>query len=197
MVYDWKRYWVPRDGGFSFDSDGFLLPPPKDSDDFVWWKTDVTAFEDILTKPCLVLLGEPGIGKSFAIRDDKRSGSFDSVKVIIELKGCWHPKVKTAMGHQLVDRYLADNECRYGLYVVGWFPLESWNKDDSRRKRVPFKKRNDLESYLAKQAESVSSELIIRAIVLDFSIRTSKNPARQRAAQKKKSSQNRSLPKKR
>src|SRR6185503_10822236 len=68
-IYNWKRYWVPRDGGFSFDSDGFLLPPAKDTDGFVWWKTDVTGFEELLAKPCLVLLGEPGIGKSFAIQD--------------------------------------------------------------------------------------------------------------------------------
>ena len=68
-TYNWKRYWVPRDGGFSFDSDGFLNPPSKDAQGFAFWKTDIIAFEELLTKPCLVLLGEPGIGKSHAIRD--------------------------------------------------------------------------------------------------------------------------------
>src|SRR5947208_1494284 len=67
-TYNWKRYWVPRDGGFSFDSQGFLLPPAREAEWAKYWKTDVVGFEEVLSKPCLVLLGEPGIGKSFAIR---------------------------------------------------------------------------------------------------------------------------------
>ena len=66
-VYNWERYWVSREGAFSFDYDGFLLPP---SDDTRWrstQRTGVLKFEDIAPKPCLVLLGEPGIGKTFAV----------------------------------------------------------------------------------------------------------------------------------
>lgn len=128
-----------------------------------------------------------------AVTRDRRSGVFESVKAIIEVKGCWHPEVKTAMQNQLVERYLADNECQHGLYLVAWFPLESWNRSDYRRKQVPFKKRNDLESYLAKQAESLSSGLTLRAEVLDFSIQTPKNLLRGRRTAKKKSALNRSL----
>ena len=32
-AYNWKRYWSPREGGFSFDSQGFLLPPAADAAD--------------------------------------------------------------------------------------------------------------------------------------------------------------------
>jgi hypothetical protein len=71
-IYKWQRCWVPRDGGFSFDSDGFLQPPADQAAEFVWWKTDVTCFDQIADKPCLILLGEPGIGKSFGIHDAVR-----------------------------------------------------------------------------------------------------------------------------
>src|SRR6266567_2511631 len=72
VVYDWRRYWVPSDGAFSFDSDGFLLPPANDSDRLFWPKTDVVGFDALIAKPCLVLLGEPGIGKTFAQREGAR-----------------------------------------------------------------------------------------------------------------------------
>ncbi len=67
-AYNWKRYWIPRDGGFSFDSQGFLLPPASDAEWAKYWKTDAIGFEALLKNPCLVFLGEPGIGKSHAIR---------------------------------------------------------------------------------------------------------------------------------
>jgi hypothetical protein len=69
--YNWKRNWVPRDGEFSFDSQGFLLSPARESEWAKCWKTDVLGFNELLDKRCLVLLGEPGIGKSHAIRDAK------------------------------------------------------------------------------------------------------------------------------
>src|SRR5207249_6710761 len=72
VVYDWKRYWVPRDGAFSYDSDGFLLPPANDSDRLFWPKTEVVGFDALIAKPCLVFLGEPGIGKTFAQREGAR-----------------------------------------------------------------------------------------------------------------------------
>jgi hypothetical protein len=58
---------VSREGAFSFDYDGFLVEPP---DDIRWRSTSragALKFEDIHSKPCLVLLGEPGIGKTFAV----------------------------------------------------------------------------------------------------------------------------------
>src|ERR1039458_5430425 len=64
--YDWKRYWVPRDGSFAFDFEGFLAPPSNDGG-WSWQKTDVVGFHELAAKPCLVLLGEPGIGKSIAL----------------------------------------------------------------------------------------------------------------------------------
>ena len=47
-------------------------------------------------------------------------GDLEILTAIIEVKGCWHPEVATAMQTQLVDRYLRENRCQTGLYLVGW-----------------------------------------------------------------------------
>ena len=67
-TYNWKRYWIPRDGRLNFDSQGFLVPPAADADWAKHWPAGTVGFEELLKCPCLVLLGEPGIGKSTAIR---------------------------------------------------------------------------------------------------------------------------------
>ena len=71
-LYTWNRYWVPRDGAFAFDDEGFLLPPYKDPHWRKLQRTDIVTFPEIEANPCLVLLGEPGIGKTFAL-DGQRS----------------------------------------------------------------------------------------------------------------------------
>ena len=45
---------------------GFLLDP--ESEYATYYTTDVVSFEAIANIPCLVLLGEPGIGKSTTLR---------------------------------------------------------------------------------------------------------------------------------
>jgi hypothetical protein len=98
---------------------------------------------------------------------------FGNVKVIIEVKGCWHPKLKSAMQHQLAERYLADNDCHNGLYLVGWFPFGSWSKRNKRGKKAHFPDRKALEAYLTNQAKALSKPgQTIRSAVIDFSMRT-------------------------
>src|SRR5215475_2417415 len=70
-IYDWNRYWIPRDGAFSFDDEGFLFSPLQESALWRLQRTDAVEFGAIDTKPCLVLLGEPGIGKTFALEREK------------------------------------------------------------------------------------------------------------------------------
>jgi pimeloyl-ACP methyl ester carboxylesterase len=67
-VYPWKRFWYPREGQASLADDGFLLDP--DSEAAKYHPTDVVAFEAISDTPCLILLGEPGIGKSIALKNE-------------------------------------------------------------------------------------------------------------------------------
>ena len=96
----------------------------------------------------------------------------DSVSAIIEVKGCWHRRISGAMKTQLVDRYLKNNQCRHGLYVVGWFDQESWDKRDARRRQVPRCSKNQAEKRLALQASKLSrGDSLIRSYILDVSLR--------------------------
>ena len=64
-IYNWKRYWCRREGQFWLVDDGFLVDPTSEAARY--YKSDVVDFEAIASKPCLVFLGEPGIGKSTAL----------------------------------------------------------------------------------------------------------------------------------
>src|ERR1035441_2841289 len=87
-LYDWKRYWVPRDGSFAFDFEGFLAAPSSDGG-WSWHKTDVVGFDELAAKPCLVLLGEPGIGKSIALGNARKHviGTRPSARVLFRNLG--------------------------------------------------------------------------------------------------------------
>jgi hypothetical protein len=64
--FDWKRFWCPRDKGFDLSDRGFLADP-----DGPWGKyqnVDLVAFERLAELPCAVMLGEPGIGKSWTLK---------------------------------------------------------------------------------------------------------------------------------
>ncbi|MCI0615497.1 hypothetical protein L0244_21110 [bacterium] len=60
--YNWKRFWVARSGNINLSDGGYLWNP--DSDFGRIYNPDALSFEAIAKVPCLVLLGEPGIGKS-------------------------------------------------------------------------------------------------------------------------------------
>lgn len=64
--YEWGRYWSDPDELTALLDDGFLFPPDPErglcSDDLKLWR-----FEEISAYRCLILVGEPGTGKSDAI----------------------------------------------------------------------------------------------------------------------------------
>ena len=63
--YPWKRFWVRRDGMFRMSPDGYLLDPEGEHGKIA--NPDVASYEIIADRPCLALLGEPGIGKTDAL----------------------------------------------------------------------------------------------------------------------------------
>jgi len=66
VVYEWKRFWCPREGNIVLTATGYLEDP-----DTPWGhiqNPDVVSFDAISDVPCLVLLGEPGMGKTHAMR---------------------------------------------------------------------------------------------------------------------------------
>jgi predicted NACHT family NTPase len=98
--------------------------------------------------------------------------TYDSITVIIEVKGCWHPEVKTAMESQLVSRYLADSTCKYGLYLIGWFDCQQWDSQDSRKSKTSKMTIDEAKTQFDRQAETLSSSgNAVRAYVMNTALR--------------------------
>jgi hypothetical protein len=67
----WQRFWCPREGVIQLGSDGFLVDPQSD-----WGhlrNPDVQPVDFLTEIPCLVLLGEPGIGKSTTLQAERQT----------------------------------------------------------------------------------------------------------------------------
>jgi len=63
--YGWKRFWCPRGGTFSLSDGGYLIDP--DSEYGRLLHPGAVSFSKMQGSPCLMLLGEPGIGKTTAM----------------------------------------------------------------------------------------------------------------------------------
>ncbi len=65
--YPWTRYWVPRDKGYT--PDGSYLADPES--EYAWADANqAVSLASLRNKPVLVLLGEAGMGKSRALRQE-------------------------------------------------------------------------------------------------------------------------------
>lgn len=99
------------------------------------------------------------------------------IRAIIEVKGCWHREVLTAMETQLRDRYLRDNDCSHGLYVVGWFLCPQWDSDraDGRRadaRRLMPMRIAEARATFEAQARDLSTDgVTLAAAVINTSLR--------------------------
>ncbi len=60
--YQWRRYWTPPEGRISLFDDGFLDDPAEKFGKYM--NPDLVSLDTPDYTGCLVLLGEPGIGKS-------------------------------------------------------------------------------------------------------------------------------------
>ena len=77
MAYDWQRRWIPIDIG---SSDGTDETARARAAKAIWElrnTPDGVLFDEIRHVPCLILLGEPGMGKSrFVEREEQRLSSY-------------------------------------------------------------------------------------------------------------------------
>lgn len=110
---------------------------------------------------------------------EERGERRDQITVIVEVKGCWHDEVKTAMQTQLVDRYLRDHACRHGIYLVGWFLCNQWAEEGRKTEcRRAASSMEGLEQILKSQAAGLSGkDLHIEAFVLNVTLRPRHNAA--------------------
>lgn len=101
------------------------------------------------------------------------NGTFgQSIAVIIEVKGCWHKDLKTAMASQLKDRYMAENNIYHSIYLVGWFLCDSWEATDLKsRWNSGAKDFEELQNHLSNQATELSIDgFEIRPYILDITL---------------------------
>ena len=64
-IFEWKRFWCARGETIDLSDRGFLSDP-----DYKWGKyynPNLVTFEHLAEMPCVALLGEPGIGKSWTL----------------------------------------------------------------------------------------------------------------------------------
>ena len=69
MKHSWTRYWVPYGETIQLDSSGFPVDPEDENARF--YDLDARRLTDLDSIPVLVLLGEPGMGKSTVLEEEK------------------------------------------------------------------------------------------------------------------------------
>ena len=62
-----------------------------------------------------------------AVGNTPANQSNSPITVVVEVKGCWNPDVKTAIETQLVKGYLEKNGLTHGVYLVGWYLCARWD----------------------------------------------------------------------
>ncbi len=100
-----------------------------------------------------------------------QGNSVRPLEIVIEVKGCWHPKMKTAIRAQLGEKYLQNSGRTHGLYLVVWTGCDRWNDPkDTRKVRTKAKTldqaREEIER-LAKPFDGQNEPWVIRSFVLD------------------------------
>jgi len=117
-----------------------------------------------------------GTGESTDIHVDAllpgvEPGTYARVYLIIETKGNWHAKVFGNMETQLRDRYLLNNRCKTGIYLIGWFSGVKWKDQDPRKKQCPTISIEEARRRFSEQAKKLSlNGFDIKSYVLDCSL---------------------------
>nr|WP_277989578.1 NACHT domain-containing protein [Corallococcus sp. NCSPR001] len=105
------------------------------------------------------------------------------ISVIIEVKGCWNTGLWTAMREQLVDRYLAENACQHGIYLVGWYACAHWDETRAHPTEGRAIPQDRARQWLQEQATELSrGNVQVRSFVLDAAFRAEREapPPRKR-----------------
>lgn len=69
-TYNWPRFWIPLGKSFPLDSQGFLLNPEDEHAYYYYADYQAQCLNQLTELPVAILLGEPGIGKSTALKDE-------------------------------------------------------------------------------------------------------------------------------
>ncbi len=113
-VYNWQRFWCPRSGHINLADGGYLYDPEAKWGDA--YNPDLVTFSAISQIPCLILLGEPGIGKSQAIETERK-------KVADELKDTTDEILSLDL-RSIPDTYKLDSKLFKSKKFTNWLDGE-------------------------------------------------------------------------
>lgn len=75
MNYNWERYWIPRDNGnIHIAGDGFPIDPKQEFSKY--YEYHPKPLSDFRKTSCIIMLGEPGLGKTTALEKDYKETEF-------------------------------------------------------------------------------------------------------------------------
>lgn len=89
-----------------------------------------------------------------------------AIQVVIEVKGFWHPKIKTAHRDQLVGDYLRRCGRTHGIYLVMWTKSEFDPRRSKLKAASPEEAKAELDHLMA-DYDGIREPEIVRAVVLD------------------------------
>ncbi len=130
------RYQKKILGRYSPVEDLWNIDPHKPKDENTFSRHIARNLEDDLLENCILINREVETRKGqytdihvdFIVKDSRYQNSTTKrLTIIIEVKGCWHNELWEAMETQLVKKYLKNNQCQHGIYLVGWFACQYWN----------------------------------------------------------------------
>jgi hypothetical protein len=114
QVYDWKRFWCPRSSQINLGDRGYLIDPESEYGKHA--NPELVGLEAIANLPCLVLLGEPGIGKSQELINLKchTDNNLDSGNEVLELnlRSCTNLKEDLFKDEQFIS-WESGTHCLY------------------------------------------------------------------------------------
>ena len=75
------------------------------------------------------------------------------------------------METQLLGKYLANNDCQHGLYLVGWFNCDQWDQADYKKNQAPNLTIDEAQKKFDAQALELSNQdKHLKAVVLNTSL---------------------------
>ena len=167
-----KAFWVLiRDMTLEETSSEYGLIPSDIRKLPGWQNADALTRQRILRAAEGSGIGERTDIQVTAVVPGLRPNTTDTVRAIIEAKGCWNTGLRSAMKDQLVDRYLQDNDCRHGIYLVGWYRCDQWNGRLGQKSATPGWSLDDARRFFEDQAQEMPADIKIRAFVLDARLR--------------------------
>lgn len=83
LLHNWPRFWVPLGQSVPLDELGFLYDPEGEHAHYYYTAYQPRRLDQLDELPVAILLGEPGIGKSTALKEE-------SIRVQTENKVCIH-----------------------------------------------------------------------------------------------------------